>query len=75
MVGRHANDKWGKQLVHEIKQSYPQILLANHSYTHANEKYKYFYQHPDMATQDFIKLKIVYTYLIKLFVYQVTVLG
>ncbi|MBP9740291.1 MAG: polysaccharide deacetylase family protein [Chitinophagaceae bacterium] len=55
MVGRHANDKWGKQLVHEIKQSYPQILLANHSYTHANEKYKYFYQHPDMATQDFYK--------------------
>lgn len=53
MVGRHANDKWGKQLVNEIKMSYPQFLLANHSYTHAKEQYKYFYQHPDISEADF----------------------
>ena len=55
MVGRHANDKWGKQLVKNIKNHYPQILLANHSYTHAQERYQYFYQHPSMAVEDFYK--------------------
>lgn len=55
MVGRHATDKWGKQLVREIRDAYPQILLANHSYTHAKEQYKYFYTHVDIAEQDFYK--------------------
>jgi peptidoglycan/xylan/chitin deacetylase (PgdA/CDA1 family) len=55
MVGRHASDKWGKHLVNDIKMSYPQFLLANHSYTHANEHYKFFYQHPDISEADFYK--------------------
>jgi peptidoglycan/xylan/chitin deacetylase (PgdA/CDA1 family) len=55
MVGRHATDKWGKILVNDIKMSYPQFLLANHSYTHAKEQYKYFYQHPDISEADFYK--------------------
>lgn len=55
MVGRHATDKWGKQLVKEVRSAYPQILLANHSYTHAKEQYKYFYTHVDIAEQDFYK--------------------
>lgn len=55
MVGRHATDKWGKQLVKEIRDAHPQILLANHSYTHANEKYQYFYTHADIAEKDFYK--------------------
>lgn len=53
MVGQHAKDAWGQQVVKTIRDAYPQSLLANHSYTHAKEKYKYFYQHPDMATADF----------------------
>jgi peptidoglycan/xylan/chitin deacetylase (PgdA/CDA1 family) len=55
MVGRHGNDKQGKAQVKIIRSQYPQILMANHSYTHANEKYQYFYQHPSMAEQDFYK--------------------
>ncbi len=55
MVGRHATDKWGKQLVQNIRNAYPQILLANHSYTHAKEQYNYFYKHVDIAEQDFYK--------------------
>lgn len=55
MVGRHGSDKYGKIQVKEIKDHYPQILLANHSYTHANEHYKFFYEHPAMAEQDFYK--------------------
>jgi hypothetical protein len=30
-------------------------LLANHSYTHANDKYLAFYHHPETAEQDFLK--------------------
>ena len=55
MVGRHGNDKQGKEQVKIISSQYPQILLANHSYTHANEKYQFFYQHPLMAEEDFYK--------------------
>ncbi len=56
MVGKHgSSDKWGRDIVTTIRNSYPQILLTNHSYTHANERYQYFYQHPDMAEQDFYK--------------------
>lgn len=55
MVGKHATDSWGQQTVKSIRDAYPQILLANHSYTHTNEHYKYFYSHPDMAEQDFYK--------------------
>jgi peptidoglycan/xylan/chitin deacetylase (PgdA/CDA1 family) len=55
MVGRHASGKWGKDEVKKIKYSYPQSLLANHSYSHANEKYKFFYEHPAMAEADFYK--------------------
>ncbi len=56
MVGLHQLKKRdGKQIVGMIRNSYPQFLLANHSYDHANEKYKYFYQHPDMAFETFLR--------------------
>ena len=53
MVGQHASSTHLKQIVSDIKNNYPQILLANHSTTHANGKYHYFYQHPQMAAEDF----------------------
>ena len=50
MVGLHTAQKTdGKKIVAMIRASYPQILLANHSYTHANDKYIFFYRHPVMA--------------------------
>jgi len=55
MIGVNVLDKWGKLLGQKVKEAYPQILLANHSYTHTNERYKYFYEHPDMAEKDFYK--------------------
>ena len=56
MVGLHAARKSdGKKIVALIRSSYPRILLANHSYTHANDRYHYFYDHPLMAEQDFYK--------------------
>ncbi|BAV10006.1 polysaccharide deacetylase family protein [Filimonas lacunae] len=55
MVGQHAIDKKMAQIVDTIRYSYPQILLANHSYTHAGNHYQYFYHHPDYALSDFLK--------------------
>lgn len=55
MVGQHVYDKRMGEIVDSIRFSYPQILLANHSYTHAGNHYQYFYQHPSYALADFLK--------------------
>ncbi|MCX6337134.1 MAG: polysaccharide deacetylase family protein [Bacteroidetes bacterium] len=55
MVGLHQNIKSdGKQLVSMIRNGYPEFLLTNHSYTHAKDKYKDFYHHPQAALIDFL---------------------
>lgn len=56
MVGQHQAQKPdGKKLVALIRNSYPLTLLANHSYTHASNRYRYFYHHPQMAAADFFR--------------------
>ncbi len=56
MVGLHTAQKTdGAQIVSMIRNSYPEILLANHSYTHARDKYIFFYHHPFMAQDDFFE--------------------
>ncbi|WP_158559410.1 polysaccharide deacetylase family protein [Deminuibacter soli] len=55
MVGMHADDRALRNIVDSIRDGYPEILLANHSFTHANNKYHYFYDHPEMAMEDFLK--------------------
>ena len=58
MVGDHANSLKTKAIVATIREAYPQILLCNHSTTHANGHYKYFYHHPQMAAEDFYMAQI-----------------
>jgi peptidoglycan/xylan/chitin deacetylase (PgdA/CDA1 family) len=53
MVGSHVKSNNLRNIVRTIKANYPQILLANHSTTHANNHYQYFYHHPEMAAEDF----------------------
>ncbi|WP_164974283.1 polysaccharide deacetylase family protein [Filimonas effusa] len=55
MVGQHVFDKRLSGIVDTIRASYPQSLLANHSYTHANGHYQYFYSHPYFAQDDFLR--------------------
>ena len=56
MIGLHQHMKSdGRKIVATIRNNYPQTLLANHSYNHAMGKYKYFYQHPQMALADFLR--------------------
>jgi hypothetical protein len=53
MVGSHVKSDNLAKIVRTIKYNYPQVLLANHSTSHANNKYQYFYHHPAMAAEDF----------------------
>lgn len=56
MVGLHQWKKRdGKQIVGMIRNNYPQTMLANHSWDHTMEHYKYFYAHPDMAFANFMR--------------------
>ena len=56
MIGLHQHlTSDGKQIVSEIRNSYPQYLLANHSYNHAKGKYANFYHHPHLAMMDFLR--------------------
>ncbi len=53
LVGKHAESVYGKQVITLLQNNSPHILIANHSYSHANEKYKDFYNNPHKALADF----------------------
>ena len=55
MVGLHATYGQMGKIVDTIRNSYPNILLANHSYTHANGHYLAFYRNHDKCFEDFMK--------------------
>jgi peptidoglycan/xylan/chitin deacetylase (PgdA/CDA1 family) len=56
MVGLHTKLKSdGRKIVSMIREDYPEFLLANHSFTHANGKYLNFYHHPILAEKDFLQ--------------------
>lgn len=56
MVGLHASEKHETSRKDSILKSYPQFVVCNHSYTHANyNHYKSFYEHPDSAYRDVVK--------------------
>jgi len=56
MIGLHTmSRKDGRDVVAKIKNGYPQFLLANHSFSHANGHYIDFYNHPDRSLLDFLR--------------------
>ncbi|HXL56786.1 MAG TPA: polysaccharide deacetylase family protein [Chitinophagaceae bacterium] len=56
MIGVQIDNRNLQRKVDSIRNSYPQILLCNHSYTHANfNRYKSYYNNADSALQDVIK--------------------
>lgn len=55
LVGEHAENKWGKGIIETMKKDMRHFLFANHSYTHANNRYESFYKHYAKAYDDFIK--------------------
>ncbi len=59
MVGMHVFGTTERNLVNEIRNGYPHVILCNHSFSHANGHYKKFYAHPMSAFYDFIKTEKV----------------
>jgi len=55
VVGFNASTPARKRMVDSLRNSYPEFLIANHSYSHAYNKYKVFYSHPDSAVNDFLR--------------------
>ncbi|MBS1729298.1 MAG: polysaccharide deacetylase family protein [Bacteroidetes bacterium] len=67
MVGMHGFDSYRMSLVDSVRNSYPQFLLANHSYSHAfRDHYATFYTHPDSAIADFMKVQDMYKIPVKI---------
>jgi peptidoglycan/xylan/chitin deacetylase (PgdA/CDA1 family) len=59
-IGLHqSRSRKGRKLYEQIKSNPGLFSLSNHSYSHAAGKYRWFYQHPDSATLDFLKGKAV----------------
>jgi peptidoglycan/xylan/chitin deacetylase (PgdA/CDA1 family) len=59
-IGLHqSRSSKGRKLYEQIKSNPSLFSLSNHSYSHAAGKYRWFYQHPDSATLDFLKGKEV----------------
>jgi len=54
VVGFNASTPSRLRLVDSLRESYPEFLIANHSYSHAFNKYASFYAHPDSAVRDFL---------------------
>lgn len=54
-VGLNIHDHAGQQLVDSLRNSYPEFLLANHSWSHGfRNNYKKFYSSPDSAINDLV---------------------
>ncbi len=55
-VGFNQVGPFKKRLIDSIRAGYPEVLLANHSYSHGfNDKYSKFYNTPDSAYNDFMR--------------------
>ena len=57
-VGMHqAKSAQTKKLYRRIFYNDSMFVIGNHSYTHANSEYLYFYHNPKMALNDFLRAK------------------
>ena len=54
VVGFNASTPSRLRIVDSLRAGYPEFLIGNHSYSHAYNKYKDFYAHPDSAVRDFL---------------------
>ena len=55
-VGFNQVGPFKKRLIDSIRNGYPEVLLANHSFSHGfNDKYSKFYSSPDSAYKDFMR--------------------
>ena len=56
VVGMNQFGRLRAKIIDTLRNSYPEFLIANHSYSHGfKNNYKSFYAQPDSAVQDFLK--------------------
>lgn len=59
VVGMNQVGPFKKRIIDSLRNDYPQFLMANHSFSHANingrDNYGLFYKQADKAVQDFLK--------------------
>ena len=65
-VGGNAFDPRRKRMIDTLRNAYPQFLLANHSWSHASNKYRQFYANVDSAVRDFQKMQDTYKVPVKI---------
>jgi len=56
MVGKHIKRNAYRKKIYQDALDEPQILVANHTYTHANGRYKYFYSSANRVLNDVSKM-------------------
>ncbi len=57
LVGLHIGNDNNFKIVKSLEDNFPEILVANHSYCHANERYQEFYGNTEDALKDFCKMQ------------------
>ncbi|HEY6976227.1 MAG TPA: polysaccharide deacetylase family protein [Chitinophagaceae bacterium] len=68
MIGVQIDNENLRKRVDSIRESYPEILLCNHSFTHANfNHYKAYYNNADSAARDVIKAQSIMQVPLKIF--------
>ncbi|MDR0792655.1 MAG: polysaccharide deacetylase family protein [Chitinophagaceae bacterium] len=65
-VGANAFDPKRQRMIDTLRNAYPQFLLANHSWSHANNKYHAFYANANNAVADFLKMQDEYKVPVKI---------
>ncbi len=55
LVGEHAENRWGKGILETMRKDMRHFLFANHSYSHAHNRYESFYKHYQTAFEDFTR--------------------
>lgn len=58
MVGCHNKSEQTNQTIQSLISSKNQFIVGNHSFSHANEKYKEYYQNPMGVLADFEKARL-----------------
>ncbi|MCE3281742.1 MAG: polysaccharide deacetylase family protein [Chitinophagaceae bacterium] len=55
LVGEHADYRHGRNILETMRKDMRHFIFANHSYSHANNRYEQFYRQEEKALRDFMR--------------------
>ncbi len=59
LIGKKLAEKKNDDIFNYLYKQYPFFMIGNHSYSHANEQYKIFYEYPNLVVNDILKADTV----------------